>query len=198
MASGRALAFGSFRLIQSQKLLLENDRPVRLGSRALELMLELVERAGEVVGRDELVAGVWPSTIVEESSLRVHIAALRKAVGDGHGGARFITNVPGRGYCFVAPVTRPAQPSLASSALAARSPSHNLPAPLTRMIGRSDAVAAIAALLAERRFVTIAGAGGIGQTTVAMAVAEGRLASYVDGGPFVDLAPIGDPLRLRS
>src|SRR5258708_21780765 len=125
MASERALAFGPFRLIPSQKLLLDNDKPVRLGSRALELLIALVERAGEVVGRDELVARVWPSTIVEESSLRVHIAALRKALGDGPAGARFITNVPGRGYCFVAPVTRPAQPSLASSALAARSPSQD-------------------------------------------------------------------------
>jgi len=198
MAPKGALAFGPFRLIPSQKLLLDNDKPVRLGSRALELLIALVERAGEVVGRDELVARVWPSTIVEESSLRVHIAALRKALGDGHGGARFITNVPGRGYCFVAPVTRPAQPSLASSALAARSPSHNLPAPLTRMIGRSDAVAAIAALLAERRFVTITGAGGMGKTTVALAVAEELLASYADGVRFVDLAPIVDPLLLPS
>src|SRR5258706_2618930 len=129
MAPKGALAFGPFRLIPSQKLLLDNDKPVRLGSRALELLIALVERAGEVVGRDELVARVWPSTIVEESSLRVHIAPLRKALGDGHGGARFITNVTGRGYCFVAPVTRPAQPSLASSAAAA--PSHNLPARLT-------------------------------------------------------------------
>src|SRR5258708_32309239 len=103
MASGRALAFGSFRLIPSQKLLLENDRPVRLGSRALELLIALVERAGEVVSRDELVARVWPSTIVEASSLRGHIAALRKALGDGHGGRRFLTNVPGQGARLVRP-----------------------------------------------------------------------------------------------
>src|SRR2546421_8082968 len=101
----RALAFGPFQLIPSQKLVLENGKPVRLGSRALELLIALVERAGEVVGRDQLVSQVWPSTIVEESSLRVHIAALRKALGDGHGGARFITNVPRRGYCFLAPGT---------------------------------------------------------------------------------------------
>src|SRR5882672_923306 len=126
MASERALAFGPFRLIPSQKLLLENDKPVRLGSRALELLIALVERAGEVVGRDALVARVWPSTIVEESSLRVHIAALRKALGDGHGGARFITNVPGRGYCFVASVTRAPQTSSSSPGPAPRSPSHNL------------------------------------------------------------------------
>jgi len=82
MASEQALAFGPFRLIPSQKLLLENDKPVRLGSRALELLIALVERASEVVSRDELVAYVWPSTVVEETSLRVHIAALRKALGE--------------------------------------------------------------------------------------------------------------------
>src|SRR5258708_5369591 len=189
MASERALAFGPFRLIPSQKLLLDNDKPVRLGSRALELLIALVERAGEVVSRDELVARVWPSTIVEESSLRVHIAALRKALGDGQEGARFITNVPGRGYSFVAPVTR-----LAHTSLVARGPaSHNLPARLTRMIGRADVVATIAALLPARRFVTIAGAGGMGKTTLALAVAEEVLASYVHGVRFVDLAPIVDP-----
>jgi predicted ATPase/DNA-binding winged helix-turn-helix (wHTH) protein len=198
MDSEQALAFGAFRLIRSQQLLLENDKPVRLGSRALELLTALVERAGEVVSRDELVAYVWPSTIVEESSLRVHVAALRKALGDGHGGARFITNVPGRGYSFVAPVARLAQTSLPGPGVAPRSPSHNLPPRLTRMIGRADVVATIAALLPERRFVTIAGAGGMGKTTVALAVAEELLASYVHGLRFVDFAPIVDPLLLPS
>src|SRR6267142_2253814 len=190
----RVLAFGPFRLIRSQKLLLENDKPVRLGSRALELLIALVERAGEVVSRDELVARVWPSTIVEQSSLRVHVAALRKALGDGHWGARFITNVPGRGYTFVAPVTRPPQTSIPSQ----RSSSHNLPPRLTRMIGRAHEVATLAALLPQRRFLTIAGAGGMGKTTVALAVAEELLVSYVDGVRFVDLAPIVDPLLVPS
>src|SRR6266481_3007156 len=132
MASERALAFGPFRLIPSQKLLLENDKPVRLGSRALELLIALVERAGEVVSRDELVARVWPSTIVEASSLRVHIAGLRKALGEGQEGARFIANIPGRGYCFVAPVMRAGQTSIPGQGVPARSPSHNLPPRLTR------------------------------------------------------------------
>ena len=99
MAPERALAFGPFRLIPSQKLLLENDKPVRLGSRALELLIALVERAGEVVSRDELVARVWPSTIVEESSLRVHIAALRKAQ---LGNEYWIKDVSGKEYRVVA------------------------------------------------------------------------------------------------
>src|SRR6267142_679796 len=194
----RVLAFGPFRLIRSQKLLLENDKPVRLGSRAFELLVALIERAGEVVSRDELVARVWPSTIVEESSLRVHVAALRKVLGDGHGGARFITNVPGRGYCFVSPVTRVKQTSPTGPDAGPRAQSHNLPARLTRMIGRAEVVATLAAVLPRRRFVTIAGSGGMGKTTVALAVAEELLASYADGVRFVDLAPIVDPLVLPS
>jgi predicted ATPase/DNA-binding winged helix-turn-helix (wHTH) protein len=196
MDSEQALAFGPFRLIPSQKLLLEHDKPVRLGSRALELLIALVERTGEVVSRDELVARVWPSTIVEESSLRVHIAALRKALGDGHGGKRFIANVPGRGYCLVAPVTRLPQKALRSPDTVPGIARHNLPARLTSMIGRTDVVAALAALLPERRFVTLTGAGGMGKTTVALAVAEELLGLYADGARFVDLAPIVDPLFL--
>ena len=196
MDSEQALAFGPFRLMPSQKLLTENGKPVRLGSRALELLIALAERPGDVVSREELVAYVWPSTIVEETSLRVHIAALRRALGDGHGGARFITNVPGRGYCFVASVARLPFTSLPSQGIATAGPSHNLPARMARMIGRTDVVATLAAMLPKRRFVTVAGPGGMGKTTVALAIAEELLASYVHGVVFVDLAPIVDPLLL--
>src|SRR3954470_22315471 len=99
-----ALAFGPFVLDRSRKQLLENDRPLRLGGRAFDLLAALTERSGEVISRQELEARVWPRTIVEETSLRVHISALRKVLGDGVGGARYIANVPGRGYSFVVPV----------------------------------------------------------------------------------------------
>src|SRR6187551_2207105 len=95
------LAFAAFRLLRGQKILLENHLPVRIGSRALELLITLVERAGEVVGKNELMACVWPDTVVEENNLRVHISAIRKLLGDGDHGARFIINVAGRGYSFV-------------------------------------------------------------------------------------------------
>jgi len=100
------LLFGRFALHPRRRLLLEAGEPVRVGSRALELLGALVERSGEVVSRDELVARVWPDTVVEETSLRVHASRLRKALRDGQDGARYIVNVPGRGYAFVAEVVR--------------------------------------------------------------------------------------------
>jgi len=101
-------SFGPFRLFAAERLLEKADQPLQLGGRALDILITLVERAGEVVTRKELISRVWPDVIVEEANLRVHIAGLRKALGDGHNGARYVANVPGRGYCFVAPVTRSA------------------------------------------------------------------------------------------
>ena len=83
-----AIAFGPFHLFPAQQILLEADKPVRLGSRALEILGALVERPGEMVSKRELVARVWPHTVVEEANLKVHIAALRKALGDGRDGNR--------------------------------------------------------------------------------------------------------------
>jgi predicted ATPase/DNA-binding winged helix-turn-helix (wHTH) protein len=185
-----ALAFGPFKLFLRQKQLLEGNKPVRLGSRAFDLLAALVERSGEVVSRAELEACVWPTSVVEETSVRVHISALRKALGDGHGGTRFITNVPGRGYCFVAPVSRPR--SSGSGVVQLRADSHNLPVRLTRMIGREDAAVALRSMLAKHRFVTLAGPGGIGKTTLALAVAEDLLGTYRHGIRFVDVAPLVD------
>lgn len=93
---GPSVAFGPFRLLPARQLLLEGDEPVALGSRALDILVALVERAGEVVGKDELIARVWPDTFVEDSNLRVHVAALRKALRDGQDGNRFLATIPGR------------------------------------------------------------------------------------------------------
>ena len=183
------LEFGPFRLIRAQGILLEGDRPARLGSRAMEILLALVERAGETVSKQELLARAWPATFVDDANLRVHVAALRKVLGDGQGGARYIVNVMGRGYCFVAPVRRldgsgiqPAPPRQARL--------HNLPAPLTRVLGRDDAVEAVALQVPMRRCVTVTGPGGIGKTTVAVAAAEKLVPVYDHGVWFVDLAAI--------
>ena len=97
-------AFGPFRLHPAERLLLKEETPVRLGSRALEILFTLVERAGETVLKDQLIARVWPDTVVGEAALRVHVTALRKALGDGRDGQRFIVNIPSQGYVFVAPV----------------------------------------------------------------------------------------------
>jgi DNA-binding winged helix-turn-helix (wHTH) protein len=97
------ISFGPFRLLPTQFLLLEGDKPVPLGSRALDILIVLLERPGELVTKQELIARVWPNLFVEPHSLTVHISALRRALRDGRDGNRFIINIPGRGYCFVAP-----------------------------------------------------------------------------------------------
>ncbi len=158
----------------------------------MDILVTLVESAGEILPKDQLIARTWPDTVVDEGALRVHIAALRRALGEGRAGKRYITNIPGRGYSFVAPVTREhARPETTSQNGAAES--NNLPAPLMRVIGRDDVITALGSQLTRRRFLTIVGPGGIGKTTVAIAVADAVRASYRDGVRFVGLASLADP-----
>jgi predicted ATPase/DNA-binding winged helix-turn-helix (wHTH) protein len=195
---GQAISFGPFRLFAEQRLLLEGDRPVRLGSRAFDILAALVERPGEVVGKEQLIARAWPQTFVEESNLKIQMSALRRALGDGQGGHRYVITVPGRGYNFVAPVRREEALPAAPAPPAPSVMPNNLPFALTRMIGRDDAVAALVERLSHERLVTIVGAGGIGKTTVALAVAEHMTVSYEHGVWLVDLAPLGDPRLVPS
>ena len=97
-----AVSFRPFRLLPAQRLLLQAGNPVRLGARALDMLVALAAKPGALVTKDELIACVWPGTFVEESSLNVHMAALRKALGDGRSGNRYIATISGRGCSFVA------------------------------------------------------------------------------------------------
>jgi predicted ATPase/DNA-binding winged helix-turn-helix (wHTH) protein len=196
ISADQQIIFGPFLLLPAEQLLLESGKPVRVGSRALEILAALVERAGDLVSKDELIQRVWPNTVVEETNLKVHIAALRRALGDGRDGNRYIVNIPGRGYRFVAAVSSP-DALVTASATGTAARSRGLPASLTRIIGRSEAMQTTATLLSERRFVTLVGPGGIGKTTVALAVAA-EAVSYNDGRIFADLAPLTDPLLLPS
>jgi len=96
--------FGSFRSLPTRFLLLEGDEPVPLGSRARDILTVLLEHPGKLVSKQELMARVWPDTFVEPANLTVHISALRRMLRDGKYGNRFIVNITGRGYSFVAPV----------------------------------------------------------------------------------------------
>lgn len=186
----RALSFGPFRLFAKQGLLMEGERLVRLGSRALDILIVLVEGAGELISKNELMARVWPDTNVEPANLTVHIAALRRALSDGRAGNRYILNIPGRGYRFVAPVTVVnAQTDLALKP----NIQHNLPACLTPLIGRSNVVDTLKAQLSLDRLITIVGPAGIGKTAVALDVAERLIQRYEHGAWLVDLARIADP-----
>jgi DNA-binding winged helix-turn-helix (wHTH) protein len=108
------IAFGPFRLLQARRLLLRGNEPVPVGGRAFDLLIALVERPGEVVSKSELIAEVWPETFVAEGNLKVRIAALRRALADDQGGDRYISTIVGRGYCFVAQVTRSSRRDAAS------------------------------------------------------------------------------------
>src|SRR5580704_17781133 len=130
------VSFGPFRLFAAERQLKKGDEALQLSSRALDTLIALVERAGEVVTQGGLIARVWPDVTVEEANLRVHIASLRKALGDGRECARYIVTVAGRGYCFVAPVARSAPQHSPSSDAAAFDRLQRLPPRLTRMIGR--------------------------------------------------------------
>src|SRR3984893_5190122 len=155
----RAICFGSFRLLPAQRLLLECGKPLRLGSRALELLIVLVERPGELVSKEELMARVWPNTFVEAANLTVHVAALCRTLGDGRDSNRFLINIPGRGYRFVAPIKftevltpSPLQPDGVKAV-------HNLPAAVDRLIGREEIVSELSAQLSRDRCLTIVGPG---------------------------------------
>jgi len=191
----RTVSFGDHLLLPRRRLLLRDDVPVRLGSRAMDILVALVEQAGTVVTKEELIRRVWPETFVEPISLRVHVAALRKALSDGQNGRRYIQNVPQRGYIFVAsialsgvrtePCTSPAENA------------HNLPPRLTRLIGRDSALVKLTALLSRQRLISIVGPGGIGKTTVALRTAELVISSFSDGIHFVDLSTITEPALVR-
>jgi predicted ATPase/DNA-binding winged helix-turn-helix (wHTH) protein len=190
---GHVISFGPFRLLAAQRLLLEGDKPVRLGSRAFDILAALVERAGEVVGKDKLVARAWPETFVEEANLKIQVSALRRALGDGQGDNRYVVTVVGRGYNFVAPI-RKEEPSRASpSPTIVPAALHNLPFTTIRMIGREKIVTTLVAQLSHQRLVTVVGPGGIGKTTVGLAVAERMSGAYEHGVWLVDLAPLRDP-----
>src|SRR5271166_2684201 len=196
-----AVLFGPFRLLPAQRLLLQGDRPVRLGSRALDLLVALIRRAGETVTKPELAETVWPGVqVVGEGTIRVHVLELRKALGDGRDGRRYVSTVPGRGYCFVAPVTSTGDQTTSPRPPQALVPRHtgSLPTLPTRVIGRDDALATVASQFSLVRLVTIVGGGGIGKTTLALAVAEHMAESYADGVWFVDLAPVRESSFVAS
>ena len=190
------VCFGPFRLYPGARLLERDGKPVHVGGRALDILIFLAERAGEVVNKRELLERVWSEVTVDEGSLRFHITALRKALGDGKAGARYVTNVPGRGYCLVASVSRPKQ---ASSGAKAQMPvRQTLPARLARMVGRDETVQIVTEALATHRFVTIVGPGGIGKTTVATAAGHRLMSAFPGQVSFVDLAPLTDPKLLSG
>ncbi len=166
---------------------------LRLGSRALDLLIYLAERPGEVIAKQELRDRIWSDVTVEEGSIRVHVAAIRKALGDGQFGNRYIASIKGRGYSFVGSVV-----SLDDSNGSTSKKGPAFPARSSRMIGRDVAVDTISAQLVAGRFVTIVGTGGIGKTTVAVSIGRRLFEEFGDLVYFIDLGSLKDPLLVAS
>jgi predicted ATPase/DNA-binding winged helix-turn-helix (wHTH) protein len=196
--SNSVLAFGPFRLLPAARRLEHGGQAVRLGGRALDILILLAERAGEVVSSRELLDTVWRDSTVEEGSLRFHIKNLRKVLGDSQSDTPSVANVPGRGYCFAVPVIRTAIDEPPSSGRAQGGSRTSLPARATEVIGRSDSIETVSRELSRRRCVTITGPAGIGKTTLAIATAKALSNSFDGATVFVDLAPIEDPSLVVS
>src|SRR5246127_5539929 len=166
----KSLRFGPFELSIGERVLRREGEALPLGGRALDILIYLVERPGEVIAKPELIDRVWSDVTVEEGSLRVQMAAIRKALGDGQFGNRYIANIKGRGYSFVGTV----------ASVTGNTESRNdqfrrqgrFPVRPIMMIGREGVVSEVTDKLRNERFVTLLGPGGIGKTTVALAVAE--------------------------
>jgi predicted ATPase/DNA-binding winged helix-turn-helix (wHTH) protein len=190
------LQFGPFELSSKERVLRRDGVVLPLGSRALDILIYLAGRPGEVIAKQELIDHVWPDVTVEEGSIRVHVAAIRKALGDGQFGNRYIANIKGRGYSFVGNVvsgnggTQSGNDRLRQQG--------RLPVRPIMMIGRETIVGEVCDKLREQRFVTLLGPGGIGKTTVA--VAAGRAVAEEFGGKvhFVDLESLTDPRHVAG
>ncbi|WP_069063812.1 winged helix-turn-helix domain-containing protein [Sinorhizobium sp. RAC02] len=176
------MQFGPFTLAPARRALLRDGRLVPLGSRAADILIFLAAHAGELKTNAEIVRHVWPDTFVEEANLRVHISALRKALDDIQKEPKFIANVPGRGYAFIAElVARPTENAAPVPVLAGV-------AVTPRIFGREHSIMEIAAQLARSRLLTIVGPGGIGKSTVARAVAAGAESTV-----WIDLSDVAQP-----
>jgi predicted ATPase/DNA-binding winged helix-turn-helix (wHTH) protein len=166
-----ALRFGRFRVFPKERALFDGDRPVRIGGRALEILIALLEKPGQLLSKDELMERVWPKIFVQQSNLTVHIAALRRVLKDGQDGTRWIVNSVGRGYAFVGTVVREGARVTVPESGGATS-FGNLPSSLAPLLGRDSCLANLKEALSLGRIITVVGPGGVGKTSLALAAAH--------------------------
>jgi predicted ATPase/DNA-binding winged helix-turn-helix (wHTH) protein len=190
--------FAHYRLLPAQRVLQTGATPVRLGGRAFDALVALVERRDRTVSKREMLELVWPKLVVEENNLQVQVMTLRKLFGYGA-----IATVPGRGYRFTLPVqvegdTANLQPVIAATADDRKSRRGNLPLHLPELIGREDDLRAVLGMLEQHALVTLAGAGGIGKTRLAQAAAAERSDAWPDGVWWVDLSSLSDPSHIET
>ena len=178
--------FGPFRLDPRKRILYRDEVSLRVAARSVDLLLPLLENAGLLVASSELRAGIGGAK-TGPSSLRVYMSALRRALGASTDGREYFLNEHGRGYVFVATVTR----GLWRDSSRAGSDSRPM-RQMVRLVGREATIGALAKALGERRLVSIVGPGGIGKSSVAAAFVERHASRYADNSCFFDLALIDD------
>ena len=187
-----ALAFGPFQILLQQRLLLEEGVPVKIGARAFDILALLISQRGRYVTNRELIAHVWSCAVVEDINLRVQVTVLRKALRDGIDGRGYIQNTPGQGYRFVADIQE------AENDVPATANRSCLPLLSTTLHGRQNAIEEVKNEIQTHALVTIVGPGGIGKTSVALAVAAANEGAYPDGTYVIDLATIVNPELVAS
>jgi DNA-binding winged helix-turn-helix (wHTH) protein len=182
--------FGRFLLDAHRHELLADGMPVRIGGRALDVLIVLTAANGDLVTKDELMSRVWPGAVVEENTLQFQISALRKALGPDRD---FIKTISGRGYRFIADISTPADLGAASLAQRRdRPPSTNPTAPTSDFIGSEAILAELADLVAAHRLATLAG-GGTDQTRQGMELRRRLPSEFTDRAWITALGPLPDP-----
>src|SRR6266446_241733 len=186
--SSTIIEFGRIAVLPLRRELRVDGESVELGARAFDVLMALVEARGRVLAKDELMARVWPDRVVEENNLQVQIAALRKALADER---ELVRTVAGRGYQFTGTV-RTGTPASGNNTVATAALT-NLPEALSELIGRDAELREILGLAAERRLVTLTGAGGVGKTRLAVEAARRMQAKFPDGVWIAELGALTDP-----
>jgi predicted ATPase/DNA-binding winged helix-turn-helix (wHTH) protein len=192
--------FDAIEIRPAERQVLVGGQPAPLGARAFDLLMALYERRERVVGKNELLDLVWPGLVVEENNLQVQVSSLRKVLGPSA-----IATIPGRGYRFTLPLGAPARvarPSEASTgeggpAQVQEAPRTNLPA-AAPLFGRDDDFGEAAELMRRCPVVSIVGAGGIGKTRLALALATADTAEAPDGRWWIELAPINEAAQVPA
>ena len=197
--AGVSLAFGRFRILPHRRELLSEGRPAKLGGRAFDVLMALIEARGAIVSKDALMTRVWPDRVVEENNLQAQIGALRAAFGPDRD---LIRTISGRGYQFTGEISAPSigadrQPATGVTA-AETSRLTNLPASFSELIGRDDELREILELAAAHRLLTLTGAGGIGKTRLALSAARQLLPQFADGAWLAEFSPLAGPGLVAS
>jgi predicted ATPase/DNA-binding winged helix-turn-helix (wHTH) protein len=185
------LRFDGFEICPTERQLLVDGVPVRIGSRAFDVLLVLVSHRGRLVTKTEVLDEAWPGLIVEEANVQVQVSALRKALGP-----HVIATIPGMGYRLSTSLVddktdRVAPPTSGTDGAAGSIESmSNVPLAIDDLVGRADDREQLEALLVCKRLVTITGPGGVGKTTLAAAVVRASRSALAPAVRWVDLAAV--------